>query len=213
MLLRDDGLADDHQPVPIDDGAPVHRDELMVSLGVAYIVITLGIAATIIQSVWSGFSLFMMMMNYWWISGVKCLSYFSYMSAGVSFTHAYLNFLACLIAGIYTLYSFLAINKRYAQILFLISLLLSIVSFGMSLDLLTMCQVFDAMESRSPRWYHSPETSITGFDNWESDYFHPFIAKDAVRGIVYTIQSVIFVFAQQISAQDFQVGFDLVPRQ
>ena len=197
-----------------DDGlvlvqqSKLKRDDLMISLPVAYMIIALGIVGTLVQSLFAGFSIFMCACNYSWASGVTFLRYYSPISPKVGFAYCYICLLSCLVNGVYTLYSFLMIHKRYAQVMFLITLILSVVTLFLSFMMLSMDQGFFAMEGRIPDWYENP-TSYIWYNNWSSSRFTPYKIEDIIRCILFSVQAILFVFAHQFSTQDFALGLEI----
>lgn len=186
------------------------RDDLMISLPIAYIIMALGVVGTLIQSLFAGFSIFMCACNYSWASGVTFLRYYSPISPRVGFAYCYICLLSSIIDGIYTLYAFLMIHKRYAQIMFLITLILSVITLFLSFLMLSMDQVFYAMEMRDPNWYEQTG-NYPWYNNWFSTYLTPYKVEDIVRCILFSVQAILFVFAHQFSTQDFALGLDLTP--
>jgi len=189
-----------------DAGAPVRRDDLMMSVRMAYTVVGLGAFVALVQPVFAGFSIFMVVANYGWVSGVKFMRYYANIAPSIGFVYCYVCLTGSVMSGVYTLYAFLMTSKRYAQFLFLVSLLLSVVSLGLSIDLVQMDEVFLAMQGREPGWY---DTRPVWFERWERVNFTPYMAKDVVRCAVFTVQATAFALAHHLSARDFMVGLGI----
>lgn len=198
-------LEQDLLPVKRDT---TQRDDLKISLTMAYVIVILGIIGVLLQILWSGFSIFMAFCNYNWMPDLTFLRYYSEIGPNIGFAYIFICLFSCLINAVYTLYSFLIINKRYAQVMFLISLLIGVVTLILSLNLEATDQIFHAMAKRAPGWYDKTD-ELDWVDDWVSRVLTPYKIKDIFRCVLFAIQAILFVFAHQFSKIDFAIGMEI----
>lgn len=184
------------------------RDDLKISLTMAYVIVVLGVIGTLLQILWAGFSIFMVLCNYSWMPELTFMRYYSEIGPNVGFAHIFICMLSCLINAVYTLYSFLIINKRYAQVMFLISVLIGVVTLVLALNLEGTDQIFHAMDKRVPNWYEQVDT-LDWAPDWIDRVFTPYKIKDIFRSVLFAIQAILFVFAHQFSKNDFAIGMEI----
>lgn len=187
---------------------PSQRDDLKISLTMAYVIVVLGVIGTLLQILWAGFSIFMILCNYSWMPNLKFLRYYAEIGPNIGFAHIFICLFSCLINAVYTLYSFLIINKRYAQVMFLISLLIGVVTLILALNLEGTDQIFHAMENRAPNWYDDV-ANLDWAEDWIDRVLTPYKIKDIFRSILFAIQAILFVFAHQFSKIDFAIGMEI----
>lgn len=193
------------------------RDDLMISKAMAYVIKYIGIAGTVIEAFYAGFSIFMVACNYGMMKDdYSFLRYHSVIAENISIIYLFINLITCVINATYTLFGWLVIKSLPFKILFTVSLVGSFIAYALSLDLLTLDNAIVAMNNRQPKWYEQSNYNDiwaegTQFirSSFQPDYLK-YKVEDIIRCIFVVIYSLIFVISFQIIGREFEAGFDIL---
>jgi hypothetical protein len=183
---------------------PKRRDDLMISLTMARIIMVLGFLGSLLQPIFAGVSLFFVLAQYAMLPKFYFLAYYAFIGSSLSFGYYYVCLFSGIINAVYTMWAWLAINKRYAQILYSVSLGLSLITLILSIVLMKSDQMFASMANRNRDWFLT--SSPTALADWESRVFSSYQVTDLFRSILFLIQAVSFAFAHYSSHNDFGVA-------
>ena len=183
------------------------RDPLKISIPMGYAVVVSGYIGLYLHPIFSGFSLFMLIINYAMLPGYTFMSYFGHAAPAITFAYIYICVFCCVICSTYCTFTWIVIKNRIVSIILTISTALSIVTLILSIACVKVSQTFWAMTNRNSNWFLDPNFDPNG--SWRSSTFTPFQIKDIIRCIIFFVQSILYVIGHQLSANLLFKSLDL----
>lgn len=183
-----------------DDMVPLKRsrykrDPLKISILMGYLIVFIGYINILLNALFSGFSLFLLICNYLMSSDYHFMSYFSQSGPEIIFLHIYICTFCCIFSSTYTLFAWILTTKMVPKVLLTISTGLSIVTLMLSYSMIKPTQLFYTMTSRQPDWYVDNEFDTDG--SWKKSVFIPFKIQDIFRCIFFILQTLIYLFGHR----------------
>jgi hypothetical protein len=187
---RDDAVA--------ESGADQKRDELLISKQMAWAIIILGVLGSILQPIFAGVCLFVVVCNYGVLPNLDFVSYYRYIAPSMSFGHIYVGVFSGIINGLYALWAWVFLKELGIRVVYTIALAAAVITFAFSLNVHAMDQAFYAMGNRDPTWYRAADSAA--LRRWRDAEFSAYKAKDVVRCIFFIIQALTFTLAYRHSS-------------
>jgi hypothetical protein len=189
---------------------PKHsRDMLMISLPMSWVVMVLGFLGSVLSMIWGGLLIFVAIANYACLPNNGFLNYYTDANTNIGFGSIYIGVVGLILSGVYLIWSFFLVERRYIQILYLVSLLLGVVCLVLSLHLVTEDQLLIAIRGRSPGWYREGgATKLSDPESWQR-LLKKYLQKDIARAILFIFQSVMFGWTYQSSYLEMMAGLKL----
>jgi hypothetical protein len=184
-----------------------HRDDLMISLSMARIIMALGFLGALVQPIFAGISFFFVLVQYLMLPKFYFVSYYSYIGPSLSFGYCYVCIFGGVVNTLYTMWAWIIISKRYAQVMYTVSAVLSIVTVVLSVSLMKTEQMFSSMGYRNRDWYLTE--SATAIADWEDRVFGPYQVTDIFRCLTLLGQAIAFAFAHHVSYNDLAVAMSV----
>jgi magnesium-transporting ATPase (P-type) len=200
--------ADDELLLPDSREPPKgHRDDLMISLSMARIIMALGFIGALLQPIFGGISLFFVLVQYAILPKLFFLSYYAAIAPSLSLGYFYVCMVSGIINGLYTLWAWIIISKRYAQVMYAVSFVCSVISLALSIVLITPDQMFHAMHYRNQDWFLTlPANTLS---DWEGRVFASYQGTDVTRCVFLVLQALAFAPAFYLSRIDFATAMEV----
>jgi hypothetical protein len=177
------------------------RDALMIGLPMAWAIIIMGYLATIVEPMFAGFALFMVIANYGFCTDYTLGAYYATMGSGTGTMFT----LACLFSGIvnglFTLFTWIIVKIGYVRVIFSLALVLSIATFVLSMISLPLGQIYTSMAQRAPEWFTEGSNII--HDEWKNGAFRKHQILEIVRAILFLGQGSLFCYGQHLTRAEF----------
>jgi hypothetical protein len=196
-MAETQSLLSPDEPTPLPK---VHRDDLMISLPMAYIIMASGFIASLLEPIFAGISFFFVLVQYAILPKYFFLSYYSYLGTSLSFGYCYVFIFSAVINTSYTMWAWITIPKRYAQVMYTCSLVLAIITLILSLAMMRLDQMFGVMAHRNRDWFLTASTASLA--DWDNRVFASYRVTDIFRCVFLLIQAIQFGFAYHFSQND-----------
>lgn len=184
------------------------RDDLLISLPMAKIILMLRDIGTIILSILSGFSIMFCICSYGWLSDFEFFNYYSDLAPNYSIAFCYLLTVCCIIVFTYLLFGIIIDANNIPKVMLIISGILSLITLILSLMMVKTSEIICAMNRRRPQWWLKPNNDGVP-ESWEKKVFLPYKIEDIFRCCLLCIETFLFIFGAQFISSDLAIAFSV----
>jgi hypothetical protein len=138
-------LATPRDDAVVESGADQKRDELLISKQMAWAIIVLGGFGSILQPIFAGVCLFVVVCNYGLLPNLDFVSYYRYIAPSMSFGHIYVGVFSGIINGLYVLWAWVFLKELGIRVVYTIALAAAVITFVFSVNVHAVDQAFYAM--------------------------------------------------------------------
>jgi hypothetical protein len=175
----------------------------------SWLVMVLGFLGSVLEVIWGGLLIFVAIANYACLPNNGFMNYYTNANTSLGFGSVYTGVVGMILSGVYLIWSFFLVEKRYIQILYIISLVLGLICLILSLHLVTEDQLLLAIRGRAAGWYRDGGAeNLADPESWDR-LLGSYLRKDIVRALFFIIQSVVFAWTYQNSYLEMMLGLKL----